>query len=110
MFRLSLHRLQDPQYFLWEGRCQATGGRLPRTSHATWVLLLSARYAPHRLSRHHEVGERKLERGARPPRVAHVPRVYAAPVDRASDEIRPGCFDLVRRFESPGEIRRQSLP
>ena len=32
------------------------------------------------------------------------------PVDRAVDEIRPGRFDLVRRFASPGEIRRQPLP
>jgi alpha-L-fucosidase-like protein len=39
-----------------------------------------------------------------------VPRVYAAPVDRTADEIRPGCLDVVRRFASPGEIRRPSLP
>jgi len=84
-----------------EGRCQQLADACQRKRYATWFY-----YSPPDM--HHSFRDtaklaKKIERGARSPSGPCNLEYMRLQFDRAADEIRPGRFDLVRRFASPGE-------
>ena len=83
---------------------------MPRTRNAPRFLLFAARYASSGVPRHVEAGERKLERRTHASWVASISGLHAVATDRTSDELRPGCTNLVRWSAPSGEIQRNSLP
>src|SRR6202030_3914465 len=107
--RYVLHGLQDHEYSLRQGRRETVGGRLQRTRHASWLLLLAAGHAPSGVPRYIETGKGKLGRRTRAPRMASLFRLHAIATDRASDRLWSGRANLVRRFTSPGEVWRRSV-
>src|SRR5258707_13256945 len=86
-----------------QGHRETVGGRLQRTRHASWLLLLAAGHAPFGVPRYIETGKGELGRRTSAPRMASLFRLHAIATDRASDCLWSGRANLVRRTTSPGE-------